>query len=599
MRTEPISQHATLTPRRAIDDNFAVLHAMNAGDYDPTILARWHGWGAAPKIFDGVSYPEEHAELVALIGKEAAEAAARTTLNAHYTAPGVAEAMWDAVPESRYGPTIEAGCGRGTFFTYAPEDKDDGGLPKVSLIGVELDPTTASVCQARFPDATVIAAGFETVEMNSGSATLAIGNVPFGNFKLFDPIDNPARRLPIHTHFMVKAARLLAPGGMAMLITSRYFMDSAGTAGRDAVGDHADFIGAIRFPTNTHKAEAGCEVVMDLVVLRGRAPGDVPNHAGSWNTRFEPVWKSEVLANQWFEQNPSLVLGKFEVRSGQFGPDLYVDGDPEVPDLPSALATVIGDHFDEPLEPLVTGVFPERVKPKHTVCPGTVRVSGELVERYTMDGWETVDDKTGELAALVEIGELARTVVANDQNEVVPNPARPKLKAAYTSYVKNWGHLNRSRATKTGKRTKASLYGFRNDPNWLLVSALEIVDDETHQIEPAPIMDKSTHSAPLDVRIDSDADALRVVLGRTTKVDLQMLAELREDSADAVLARLERKVQYSSTPKQVCGKTKPCICRVTSVTSWLQSQRSMTPTCGKNRTPKLSPLCAHLLQPQE
>lgn len=460
MSNEPIPlQYASLTPRRAIDENLAVLRALKAGSYDPDIFARWHGWGAAPKIFAG-SYPEEYAELLALVGEEAVDAARRTTLNAHYTDPRIAHAMWAVVPPTHHDRSaIEPGCGRGTFMSYAPG--------ATNMVGVELDKTTADICQARFPDATVIAAGFETIEMNTGSVLVAIGNVPFGNYKLFDPVDNPGRKLPIHSHFIVKAARMLAPGGIGLLLTSRYFLDSAGSAGRDAVGDYADFIGAVRLPGDAHKAEAGCEVVTDIVVLRGRSPGDIPNHVYDWNRTYEPIRNTGVFANQWYMQHPELVLGEFEVRSGQFGPDLYVSGVTTVPNLPVALSEVVSDHFSEAPERPDVPVIPEQPKTMHTVCPGTVRSSGGIVERYTLSGWETVDDSTGELAALVEIGELARIVVANDQDGISPNEFRPKLKTAYSAYVKNWGRLNRSRATKAGKRTKPSLYGFRDDPNWL------------------------------------------------------------------------------------------------------------------------------------
>ncbi|MBP9054127.1 MAG: methyltransferase domain-containing protein, partial [Ilumatobacteraceae bacterium] len=217
-----------------MDDNLEVLRALRDGTADQALMARWHGWGAAPQIFAHPDWTAERAELEKLVGADGLASAERTTLNAHYTDPRIAQAMWDAVPATHHGPTLEPGCGRGVFMALAPEGS--------SVTGVELDATTAQVAEARFVGRhEVIHGSFADVPLAKGQVAATIGNVPFGAYRLFDQTDNPGRRLSIHDHFLAKSARALAPGGIGVMVTSRYTMDAIDPAGREAIGTHADF----------------------------------------------------------------------------------------------------------------------------------------------------------------------------------------------------------------------------------------------------------------------------------------------------------------------------------------------------------------------
>lgn len=206
---EPLPAQKRLSAHRSVQDNMAALRSLRDGTATPEILSRWHGWGAAPAIFTGKApFSAEHAELREMLTAAEWESASKTTLNAHYTDPGIIQAMWDAVTASHHGPTVEPGCGRGSFITLAPEGAD--------VTGWELDPTTARICRERVDSRhTIMEGGFHEGRMTSGSAMLAIGNVPFGDFKLHDPDDNPGRQHPIHSHFILKSLRALAPGGLA------------------------------------------------------------------------------------------------------------------------------------------------------------------------------------------------------------------------------------------------------------------------------------------------------------------------------------------------------------------------------------------------
>jgi hypothetical protein len=279
-----------------VDDNLEVLRALRDGTADQALMARWHGWGAAPQIFAHPDWTAERAELEELVGADGLASAERTTLNAHYTDPRIAQAMWDAVPATHHGPTLEPGCGRGVFMALAPED--------ATVTGVELDATTAQVAEARFAGRhEVIHGSFADVPLAKGQVAATIGNVPFGAYRLFDQTDNPGRRLSIHDHFLAKSARALAPGGIGVMVTSRYTMDAIDPAGREAIGTHADFVGAVRLPSAAHVQEAGCEVVTDIIVLRGRAAGTVASHVSGF-TEPAPADIDGVRMSQYFVDTP-------------------------------------------------------------------------------------------------------------------------------------------------------------------------------------------------------------------------------------------------------------------------------------------------------
>ena len=172
-----------LTARRAVDDNLEVLRALRDGTADQALMARWHGWGAAPQIFAHPDWAAERAELEELVGAGGLASAERTTLNAHYTDPRIAQAMWDAVPTTHHGPTLEPGCGRGVFMAIAPEGS--------TVTGVELDATTARVAEARFAGRhEVIHGSFADVPVAMGQVAATIGNVSFVAYRLFVQTDN-------------------------------------------------------------------------------------------------------------------------------------------------------------------------------------------------------------------------------------------------------------------------------------------------------------------------------------------------------------------------------------------------------------------------
>jgi predicted RNA methylase len=295
-----------------------------ARDDELPVLAGWSGWGAVPNLFDPktAEYALHHDRLTELLSPAELRSAARSTLNAHYTHPRLAAAMWEAVRGLGVtgGRVLEPGCGAGTFIGLAPETAE--------LIGVELDPTTAAITAALYPHAEVRAESFADTRLPEGYVELAIGNVPFGSIALSDPRHNP-RGHSIHNHFLVKALHLTRPGGLLAAITSRYTMDSTNPAARRELADLADLVFAVRLPEQTHQL-AGTQVVTDLLVLRRRPAGrDAPG--GSWERVVDVDLDDgrQARINEYFGAHPLQVVGQMSLgRSAYRDDELTVRADP-------------------------------------------------------------------------------------------------------------------------------------------------------------------------------------------------------------------------------------------------------------------------------
>src|ERR1035441_6986184 len=231
------------------------------------VLARWSSWGAIPDVFDNAKddWSAERAELRGLLSDAEWDAAARTTINAHYTDPLIARQMWRTMQALgfEHGTVLEPGSGAGTFIGLAPE--------AAQMTGVELDPLTASISAAIYPQASIRAESFADTRLPEGSFDAAIGNVPFGNVTLHDPVHNGTRQ-SMHNHFILKSLALTRPGGLMAVLTSHYTMDAQNPGARREMAELADLLDAVRLPTGAHRRAAGSDVVTDLLILRRREP---------------------------------------------------------------------------------------------------------------------------------------------------------------------------------------------------------------------------------------------------------------------------------------------------------------------------------------
>jgi SAM-dependent methyltransferase len=280
---------------------------------EQAILARWSGWGAVPEAFDDsradLAWARE--ELAALLSADEMAAAARNTLNAHYTDAALVREVWAGVQRLGFtgGSVLEPGCGSGNFIGLAPAG--------ARLTGIELEPSTAAIAAALYPDAVIPNESFAATRAPEGSFDLAIGNVPFGSFSLTDRRYNSGGH-SIHNHFIIKSLRLVRPGGLVAVVTSRYTIDSRNPAARREISALADLVGAVRLPSGAHQRAAGTTVVTDLLIFRRREADREPD-----TTAWEQVQTTEidgvpVEINEYFLAHADAILGELRVTRGAY-----------------------------------------------------------------------------------------------------------------------------------------------------------------------------------------------------------------------------------------------------------------------------------------
>ncbi|NTY62041.1 helicase, partial [Mycolicibacterium sphagni] len=457
------------------------------------VLATWSGWGACADLFDRRSdqYATERDHLRETLGPDAYRAAEASILNAHYTDPAIAQAMWDAVRSGGFtgGRVLEPGCGSGNFIGLAPSD--------AVMVGVENDPMTAAIAAALYPNAQVRAEGFETTRVPTASFAAVVGNVPFGNFSLVDPAHNPGR-FSIHNHFINKAIALTAPGGYVTVLTSRYTMDSMDTRARKAMATQAELVGAVRLPSTAFKRVAGTEVVTDILVLRRKEFDAVADEDMTrWidtetlvledveqlvdETMFKPEDVDGALnINEYFRNHPENVLGQLALGQGIYGSaTLKVVGESSGDELagqvrdrlgaiieraqglgrgltatPESLIDVDATVFDPGL--LTAADRAERP------IPDTLRYNEATgsIQRWNEFAWveqRTPKSRLRETRSLIELRDAAQSVIASqrdDQPLEVREQLRAHLNRLYDAYVAKHGPVNRFNLIVPGPPTQ-------------------------------------------------------------------------------------------------------------------------------------------------
>lgn len=526
------------------------------------VLARWSSWGAIPDVFDNAKddWSAERAELRGLLSDAEWDAAARTTINAHYTDPLIARQMWRTMQALgfEHGTVLEPGSGAGTFIGLAPE--------AAQMTGVELDPLTASISAAIYPQASIRAESFADTRLTEGTFDAAIGNVPFGNVTLHDPVHNGTRQ-SMHNHFILKSLALTRPGGLMAVLTSHYTMDAQNPGARREMAELADLLGAVRLPTGAHRRAAGSDVVTDLLILRRREP-DRPPAGEQWETVVPiTVDGRPMKLNAYFDAHPEYMLGQIGISRGMHGADtLTITGN--LDDLEDELAgtldriavaarregLVMSDRTpgQEARRAALAPSPPERWDGTIVVAQGggfATVAAGEL-ERL-----QVPKSAARELRALLGLRDDATRLLGleaasvDDTEEITV--ARATLMRDYQRYVGAHGPLNRYRLRPTGRTndTGEPTYArvaptpirlLRADPFGPLVLALEQFDEEDQTAVPAAIMTRRVVAPRAEVQgVESPADAIAVSLDRIGRIDLPLVADLLgmgEPEARAALA---------------------------------------------------------------
>ena len=486
------------------------------------VLSQYVGWGGLADTFDPSkdSWAKEYAELKGLLSEDEYAAARSSTLNAHYTSPTVIHGIYDAVERMgfRSGNILEPSMGVGNFFGMLPDSMADS-----RLYGVELDSITGRIAKKLYPQADITVAGFETTDRRD-FYDLAVGNVPFGQYKVNDKAYNKLG-FSIHNYFFAKAIDQVRPGGIVAFVTSRYTLDSKDSSARKHMAERADLLGAIRLPNNAFKANAGTDVVSDIIFLQKRdRPADI-----------EPAWvqlgKTEdgFAINQYFVDHPEMVLGQLTMESTQYGHDLTVapiEGTSLADQLAEAVQHIEGQYTEVEVE---TPDIADAENEKH-ILPAdpdvknfsyTV-VDGEVFyrENSVMTQVELSDTAKGRVTGMVELRQIVNDLIdqqLNDYPDEDIQATQAKLNAAYDAFTAKYGLLN---DRKNGRL-------FEQDSSYYLLCSLENLDEQGQLKSKAAMFTKRTIRPERTVTsVDTPSEALAVSIGEHGKVDLPYMAEL-------------------------------------------------------------------------
>ena len=486
------------------------------------VLSQYVGWGGLSDAFDPNKdgWAKEYAELKGLLSEDEYAAARSSTLNAHYTSPAVIRGIYDAVERMgfRSGNILEPSMGVGNFFGMLPDTMQDS-----RLYGVELDSITGRIAKKLYPQADITVAGFETTDRRD-FYDLAVGNVPFGQYKVNDKAYNKLG-FSIHNYFFAKAIDQVRPGGIVAFVTSRYTMDSKDSTARKHMAERADLLGAIRLPNNAFRANAGTDVVSDIIFLQKRdRPADI-----------EPAWvqlgKTEdgFAINQYFVDHPEMVLGQLTLESTQYGHDLTV-APIEGANLADQLAEVVQhiegqytevevetpDIADAENEKHILPADPDVKNFSYTVVDGEVFYR----ENSVMTQVELSDTAKGRVTGMVELRQIVNELI-QQQLEDYPDAdikaTQERLNAAYDAFTAKYGLLN---DRKNGRL-------FEQDSSYYLLCSLENLDEQGQLKSKAAMFTKRTIRPERTVTsVDTPSEALAVSIGEHGKVDLPYVAKL-------------------------------------------------------------------------
>jgi N12 class adenine-specific DNA methylase len=503
-----------------------------------------------PQVFDvdSTNWRKEQIQLSEILSDEEHRSARATTLNAHYTAPVVIQAMYQAAQRFGFqgGNILEPACGIGHFIGLMP----DAMLRRSSITGIEIDPLTARIAKALYPDADIREQPFEKSKLTDESYDLAISNVPFGDYTVHDPRWNDYK-FSIHDYFFAAALDKVRPGGLLMFVTSRHTLDKLDSTLRETLSGKTEFLGAIRLPNTAFKKNAGTEVTTDIVMLRKLRAGESPRG---------PVWKmatdftndrqEKFSINEYFATHPEMMLGQMRLARG-----MYRDGEPVlVPDdreLGEALAQAVArlpqniyegqSTVEKTFDPAIPA--PDYIKP-NAYC---IHEDGRLC--LNEDGvLQPLDDLPVEtrsrIRRLIAVRDAVRDCMRSQldgSGEGQMVEAREQLNFAYDRFISRFGSIN----------APINQRAFHGDPDLPLLLSLENYDEETKVAVKASIFRERTihHKQPVE-SVGSPKEALLVSLNEKGRVDLAHMAGLLSRPTEEFLPDLKGMIFLNPQTKQ-------------------------------------------------
>ena len=485
------------------------------------VLSRYVGWGGIPQAFDenNPSWAAEYGELRDLLTTEEYEAARASTLNAHYTSPVVIRAMYEALEQMGFhsGNILEPSCGVGNFLGMLPDN-----MASSKLYGVELDSITGRIAKQLYPESDITVAGFETTERKD-FYDVAIGNVPFGNYKIHDKAYDRHNFL-IHDYFFAKALDQVRPGGVVAFVTSKGTLDKQNPEVRRYLAQRAELVGAIRLPNNAFRANAGTDVTSDIIFLQKR----------DRIIDIEPDWvhlgetEDGIPVNSYFAEHPEMILGHMELDRSMYGSDETVCVPYEDSNLSEQLAEAVshitGQYIEADIpdledaeEELHSIPADPRVKNySYAVVDGEVYYRQNSIMVQPKLSAISKERVRGLVGLRNEVNDLIQAQMEDASDETIAE-LQKRLNEDYDKYTAKYGLIN----------TRANAKAFSSDASYYLLCSLEVINEKGELEQKADMFTRRTirHSTPV-THVDTPTEALALSIAEKAKVDLDYMEQL-------------------------------------------------------------------------
>jgi len=536
-------------PKQKFSQNLKAIEIVRALDAEDrpaspdekAMLVKYVGWGAMPQVFDvdSTSWHQEQIRLSEILSDEEHRSARATTLNAHYTAPVVIRSMYEAAQRFGFqgGQVLEPASGIGHFIGLMPEEM----LRRSTVAGIEIDPLTARIAKALYPDADIRQQPFEKSKLADDSFDLAISNVPFGDYTVHDTRWNQYK-FPIHDYFFPAALDKVRAGGLLMFITSRHTMDKLDPTMRELLAAKAEFLGAIRLPNDAFKKNAGTEVTTDIVMLRKLRAGEMPaSSAWTATADYTNDRQEKFSINEYFAAHPEMMLGKMRLARG-----MYRDGEPVLVPDDRDLETALAQAIQQLPQNIYQAEKQNAVMPVSDVnipAPDYIKANAFCVHE---DGrvcicedskLRPLDDMPVEtrtrIRRLIDVRDAVRVCLRSQldgSSEEQLIEARDELNLAYDRFLARFGPIN----------ARVNQNAFDGDPDLPLLLSLEHYDEETNVAVKASVFRERTihHRQPVE-SVGSPKEALLVSLNEKGRVDLDHMASLLSRPAEEFLPDLK------------------------------------------------------------
>ena len=529
------------TPKEKVRRNIEAIKLLKkledenrlATKEEQEVLAGYVGWGGLPDVFDEnkANWSEEYHELKELLTNDEYKSARASTLTAFYTPPIVINAIYKTLQNMglEQANILEPSCGTGNFLGMLPEE-----IQNSKLYGIELDSISGRIAKQLYQKADIRIEGYEKVDLPDSFFDVAIGNVPFGDFKVNDSRYNKNNFL-IHDYFFAKTLDKVRPNGVIAFITSKGTMDKANPEVRKYIAQRAELLGAIRLPDNTFTKNAGTKVTSDIIFLQKREN----------LTDIMPDWvyldkdENNISMNKYFIDNPDMILGKMEIESTQYGFDSNckaIDGENLEDRLNNAITNIHGELENNILENDI-----EQEDTSIPAVPSVKNFSYAIIDEkiYFRENSRMIlqDDlpltNQNRIKGLITLREQTRKLIDFQLEDCLDEElqiAQAKLNETYDKFTKEYGIIN----------SRANENAFSNDSSYFLLCSLEKLDGEGNFIGKADMFTKRTIKARKEVKqVDTSNEALILSIQEKAKVDLEYMSELTGKDVETIIKELK------------------------------------------------------------